>query len=67
MYMMPKKLLRVAQKTVVSIKKIFHMEVTLCTKIMRVTEKCGSNKKNYVTPKRERLNMFSVAEKRSTC
>ena len=39
MYMMPKKLLRVAQKTVVSIKKIFHIEVTLCTKIMRVTEK----------------------------
>ena len=37
--------------------------VTCCTK------DCCGNKKNYVTPKTDsrRLNMFSVAQKRSTC
>ena len=60
----------VALKTVVSTKKIFHIEVNVAQQNYMSHKKiCCGNNKNYVTPKEKRLmltKMFSVEQKRNT-
>ena len=60
----------VTQKTVVSTKKIFHIEVNVMQQNYMSHKKiCCGNNKNYVTPKEKRLmltKMFSVEQKRNT-
>ena len=60
----------VALKTVVSTKKIFHIEVNVAQQNYMSHKKiCCANNKNYVTPKEKRLmltKMFSVEQKRNT-
>ena len=59
----------VALKTVVSTKKIFHIEVNVAQQNYMSHKKiCCGNNKNYVTPKKRLMltKMFSVVQKRNT-
>ena len=65
LYVLHKKLLRVALKSCIS-KKIFHIEVTLCQNYVSHKKYVVGTEKIISHPK-VRLNMFSVAQGRNTC
>ena len=52
-YVLHKKVLTLAQKTVASTKKIFHLEVQCAPKLCESQKNMFLQQKNYVTPKTE--------------